>query len=158
VVTADAPTAEAAALTAAEAANNESAAAEAANEEAAAAAAANVEAAVAEALRLEAALGEFTKLAGAADCARLRAFLALPGAITPAPRGTKPPPPLVLGRGGIDNKLEPTLLRRTEFARNPRCFDDPSPRVYVSMNPESKSCPEVGRVHVLNDPSDGLEQ
>lgn len=39
---------------------------------------------------------EFTKLAGTAESERLKAFLALPGVLTPLPEGCKSPQPLIL--------------------------------------------------------------
>jgi tRNA pseudouridine13 synthase len=45
----------------------------------------------------ESALAEFTRLAGPAESERLSTFLALPGVLTRAPEGCKPPQPLFLG-------------------------------------------------------------
>lgn len=45
----------------------------------------------------DSALNEFTRLAGVSESERLRSFLALPGVLTPAPEGCKPPQPLILG-------------------------------------------------------------
>jgi tRNA pseudouridine13 synthase len=65
--------------------------------EAAAAAAAAKAAAAQEAAQRESALAAFTKLAGAVESERLRAFLATPGVLARAPEGCEPAQPLFLG-------------------------------------------------------------
>ena len=66
-------------------------------EAAAAAATADATASAEETAQRESALAEFTKLAGAAESERLRAFLLQPGVLKRAPEGGRPPQPLILG-------------------------------------------------------------